>query len=262
MDHLDPLEDRSVHILREAYANFKSLCMLWSIGKDSTVLLWLARKAFFGHVPVPAGAHRHLVQDPGDDRVPRPAGARVEAQHDRTARTRRRCAEKRTFPDGAVDRHHLLRPAQDRGAQEDALAASGPATGSITHRQAYELDRNTEPYTGVIVGARADEEGSRSKERYFSPRNQDSDLGRRRPAARVLEPVQDRVRAGHPRAHPPAARLDRAEHLGVHRAREDSHRVALLQPGRRHALPLARLRAVHQVGGVRRRETCRRSSRS
>ena len=27
--------------------------MLWSIGKDSTVLLWLARKAFFGHVPLP-----------------------------------------------------------------------------------------------------------------------------------------------------------------------------------------------------------------
>src|SRR5215203_1896487 len=53
MDHLDQLEHRSVHILREAYTNFKNLCMLWSIGKDSTVLLWLARKAFFGHVPFP-----------------------------------------------------------------------------------------------------------------------------------------------------------------------------------------------------------------
>ena len=53
MDHLDQLEHKSVHILREAYANFKSLCMLWSIGKDSTVLLWLARKSFFGHVPFP-----------------------------------------------------------------------------------------------------------------------------------------------------------------------------------------------------------------
>ena len=36
-------------------------------------------------------------------------------------------------------------------------------------------DTNTEPYTGVIVGARADEEGSRSKERYFSPRDHHSD---------------------------------------------------------------------------------------
>ena len=53
MNHLDKLENKSIHILREAYASFKNLCMLWSIGKDSTVLLWLARKAFFGHVPIP-----------------------------------------------------------------------------------------------------------------------------------------------------------------------------------------------------------------
>ena len=53
MDHLDKLENKSIHILREAYSEFKNLCMLWSIGKDSTVMLWLARKAFFGHVPIP-----------------------------------------------------------------------------------------------------------------------------------------------------------------------------------------------------------------
>ena len=53
MDHLDLLEYQSVFILREAYREFKQLVMLWSIGKDSTVLLWLARKAFFGHVPLP-----------------------------------------------------------------------------------------------------------------------------------------------------------------------------------------------------------------
>jgi sulfate adenylyltransferase subunit 2 len=33
------------------------------------------------------------------------------------------------------------------------------------------VDPNTEPFTGIIAGVRADEEGSRSKERYFSPRN-------------------------------------------------------------------------------------------
>ena len=53
MNHLKELEARSIYILREAYANFRSLCMLWSIGKDSTVMLWLVRKAFFGHVPFP-----------------------------------------------------------------------------------------------------------------------------------------------------------------------------------------------------------------
>src|SRR5665213_3063497 len=53
MDHLEQLEQQSVYILREAFRHFERLCMLWSIGKDSTVLLWLARKAFFGHVPFP-----------------------------------------------------------------------------------------------------------------------------------------------------------------------------------------------------------------
>src|SRR5512146_1106552 len=53
MDQLEKLESQSVFILREAYREFKQLVMLWSIGKDSTVLLWLARKAFFGHVPFP-----------------------------------------------------------------------------------------------------------------------------------------------------------------------------------------------------------------
>ena len=53
MNYLDQLEQQSVYILREAFRAFERLCMLWSIGKDSTVLLWLARKAFFGHVPFP-----------------------------------------------------------------------------------------------------------------------------------------------------------------------------------------------------------------
>ena len=39
----------------------------------------------------------------------------------------------------------------------------------------YERDTNTQAYTGVIVGARSDEEGSRSKERYFSPRDKHND---------------------------------------------------------------------------------------
>ena len=53
MDHLDRLENSSIFILREAYAKLKNVCMLWSIGKDSTVMLWLSRKAFLGHVPFP-----------------------------------------------------------------------------------------------------------------------------------------------------------------------------------------------------------------
>ena len=51
MDHLDELENQSIFIIREAYKNFKNLAMLWSIGKDSTVLVWLARKAFLVIAP-------------------------------------------------------------------------------------------------------------------------------------------------------------------------------------------------------------------
>ena len=51
--HLRDLEDQSVYILREAYKNFDNLCMLWSMGKDSNVLIWLARKAFCGKIPFP-----------------------------------------------------------------------------------------------------------------------------------------------------------------------------------------------------------------
>src|SRR3546814_15309098 len=51
--HLDDLESRTVWILREAYARVEPLGLLWSIGKDSNALLWMARKAFFGRVPFP-----------------------------------------------------------------------------------------------------------------------------------------------------------------------------------------------------------------
>ena len=53
MNRLDRLEAHSVYILREAYKQAQPLAMLWSIGKDSNVVIWLARKAFFGHVPFP-----------------------------------------------------------------------------------------------------------------------------------------------------------------------------------------------------------------
>jgi len=53
MDYLSNLENQSIYIMREAFNKFENMAMLWSIGKDSTVLLWLARKAFFGHVPFP-----------------------------------------------------------------------------------------------------------------------------------------------------------------------------------------------------------------
>lgn len=54
MDYLEELESRSIFIIREAYHRFKNnTALLWSIGKDSTTLLWITRKAFFGKIPFP-----------------------------------------------------------------------------------------------------------------------------------------------------------------------------------------------------------------
>src|ERR1700752_3651992 len=52
-NRLDDLESQSIFILREAFARLKNIALLWSLGKDSNVMIWLARKAFFGSVPFP-----------------------------------------------------------------------------------------------------------------------------------------------------------------------------------------------------------------
>jgi sulfate adenylyltransferase subunit 2 len=179
--HLHRLEARSVHLLREAYASFRSLCMLWSIGKDSTVLLWLSRKAFFGHVPFP------LVHIDTSYKIPE-----MIAYRDRLARewkltmivgqNREALEQKRTFPDGTVDRITCCRLLKTE-ALTNTLSGAWPRLRLNHATGRYESDRNTEPFTGVIVGARADEEGSRSKERYFSPRSTDNtwDVGEQPP---------------------------------------------------------------------------------
>ena len=54
LTHLQALEAESIYILREAVAEFAHPVMLYSIGKDSSVMLRLAQKAFFpGKIPFP-----------------------------------------------------------------------------------------------------------------------------------------------------------------------------------------------------------------
>jgi sulfate adenylyltransferase subunit 2 len=173
MDTLDKLEARSIYILREAYREFKSLCMLWSIGKDSTVLLWLARRAFFGHVPFP------LVHIDTHFKIPEMIDYR-----DRMAmewklnmiygENANALIAKETFPDRNVDRIACCRNLKSE-ALKRTLSGEWPRYRMNHVTGHYEMDLNREPYTGVIVGVRADEEGSRSKERYFSSRDKDNE---------------------------------------------------------------------------------------
>jgi len=173
MNHLDELESRSIHILREAYSEFKNLGMLWSIGKDSTVLLWLARKAFFGHVPMPLihiDTHYkipemieyrdHFALEWGLDMI---YGENSES-----------LSNKQTFPDGNTTRIMCC-----KNLKSDALKNTLSGTWNryrLNHDTGkYDKSQDREAFTGVIVGVRADEEGSRSKERYFSPRSEHND---------------------------------------------------------------------------------------
>jgi sulfate adenylyltransferase subunit 2 len=177
LDHLDKLESKSIHILREAYSEFKNICMLWSVGKDSTVMLWLARKAFFGHVPIP------LVHIDTSYMIPEMIEHRdklakewdldmIYGQDEETL------AAGETFPEGKLT-HLECCGRLKTDALKNTLNGNWRRYRYNHNTDQYELDDNREAYTGVIVGARADEEGSRSKERYFSPRdrNNDWDIG-------------------------------------------------------------------------------------
>jgi len=170
MDQLEVLESQSIFILREAYRSFKNLVMLWSIGKDSTVLLWLARKAFFGHVPFP------LMHIDTAYKIPK-----MIEYRDRFAcqwklnlivgKNVRALEAKETFPDGRLDRLQCCAILKSE-ALKHTLSREWPRWVLDHSTGQFVKQESGEQFTGVIVGARADEEGSRSKERYFSPRDQ------------------------------------------------------------------------------------------
>src|SRR5690242_14205687 len=118
--------------------------MLWSIGKDSNTLLWLARKAFFGHVPFPL-----TLLDPGTE-----------------------------FPEVYHSRNRIIREwgltyidAPCPGAEE--TDTSLPPKARAAARKTLGLKRiiAERGFQGVILGIRRDEQAIRSKERVFSPRD-------------------------------------------------------------------------------------------
>ncbi len=167
--HLEELEETSLFLLREAYAGCRRLAMLWSMGKDSTVLLWLVRKAFFGTIPFP------LIHIDTTYKIPE-----MIAYRDRMVRSwrldmilginREALAARATFPDGNADRLTCCRTLKTL-ALELALRPGAPRLRFDHQEDRYVPDRSTETFTGLILGIRADEEGSRSKERYFSLRD-------------------------------------------------------------------------------------------
>ncbi len=143
MDRLDDIEAQSIFILREAFARLKHLALLWSLGKDSNVMIWLARKAFFGRVPFPV---MHV--DTGKkfpelyafrERYAAEWGLDLLIEH---------CP-----PLEAVD------PSLPPAARSAARKTEGLKLALAKHG-----------FDGLITGIRRDEEPTRAKERVFSPR--------------------------------------------------------------------------------------------
>ncbi|WP_286717437.1 sulfate adenylyltransferase subunit CysD [Thalassolituus sp. UBA2009] len=149
MSHLQRLEAEAIHIIREVVAAFDNPCMFYSIGKDSTVMLHLARKAFYpGRVPLPL-----LHVD-----------------------TTWEFAEMAQFRDRLAAEHQLQILVH---TNEEALAAGvhPVESGSVKYndqmktvalKQALDYYR----FDAALGGARRDEEKSRAKERVFSVRSE------------------------------------------------------------------------------------------
>jgi sulfate adenylyltransferase subunit 2 len=146
--HLDRLEAESIQIFREVAAEFRNPVMLYSIGKDSSVLLHLLRKAFA------------------------PAKPPIPLLHvDTTWKFR----EMYAFRDSVPERFGVdLRIHVNPDGIRDGI---GPIThGSAVHTdvmktQGLKQALDAGGYDAAIGGARRDEEKSRAKERIFSFRN-------------------------------------------------------------------------------------------
>jgi sulfate adenylyltransferase subunit 2 len=146
--HLDLLEAESVHIFREAVAQFRKPVMLYSIGKDSTVLLHLARKAFFPQaVPFPL-LHVDTTWKFRD----------MIAFRDRTARELGLDLIVHTNHDGIA-----------RGINPIDYAPS--VHTDVLKTQALKQALDKYGFDAAFGGARRDEEASRAKERIFSFRS-------------------------------------------------------------------------------------------
>jgi len=147
MDCLDELESQSIFIMREARKKFSRLAMLWSVGKDSTTMICIARKAFYGRVPFPV---IHI--DTG-----------------------KKFREMYEFRDRCVREWGLkLIIAQKTDADELGIGPDKKIR-CCDYRKTQALKDAIEQhrFEALILGIRRDEHGVRAKERVFSPRDQD-----------------------------------------------------------------------------------------
>ncbi len=143
MDHLSQIENQSIYIFREAFNRLDKVAMLWSLGKDSNVMIHLARKAFFGHVPFPV-----LHVDTG-----------------------RKFPEMYAFRDRYVKEWSLNFLSEPCPPLEEMDKSLPPAARSAARKTAgLKAAIKKHNFQALFAGIRRDEEATRAKERVFSPR--------------------------------------------------------------------------------------------
>jgi sulfate adenylyltransferase subunit 2 len=147
LTHLESLEAESIHIIREVVAECEKPVMLYSIGKDSAVMVHLARKAFHPSVPPFPLLHvdttwKFKAMYELRDRIPRESGMELIVHHNPEALARG------------------INPFDHGSLHTDLWKTEGLKQALAK----YEFD-------AAFGGARRDEEKSRAKERVFSFRS-------------------------------------------------------------------------------------------
>ena len=218
LSHLQRLEAEAIHIFREVAANFANPVMLYSVGKDSSVLLHLAMKAFFPAKPPFPFLHV-----------------------DTTWKFREMIA----FRDQMAAKlgFDLLVHTNEDGVRQN-INPFDHGSNTYTHvmktvalRQA--LDKYG--FDAAFGGARRDEEKSRAKERIFSFRNAQHSWDPKHQRPEMWKIYNTRVSPGRIDPRLPAVQLDRARYLAVHPAGGHPDRAALFRQdaagrrARRHA---------------------------
>lgn len=176
---LKDLENRTIYIVRETYAEFNRPAVLWSVGKDSTTMLWLCRKAFFGKIPFPV---IHI-----------DTGFKFKQMYN--------------FRDKIAKEWGLdLMIATNEAARKEGVS---PETGDKLEcctrlkTEALKMFLEKHGFDALILAIRRDEHGIRAKERYFSPRDEDFKWDYRDQPLEMWDQFQGLIVYGsHMRIHP------------------------------------------------------------
>ncbi|MEM4267393.1 MAG: sulfate adenylyltransferase subunit CysD [Candidatus Woesearchaeota archaeon] len=140
-------EEKSIFILREAYRNFRNCAVLWSGGKDSTVILWLCKKAFFGKIP-------------------------FKVVHIDTGKKLKEIYDYRDLIAKKFKLDLIIAKSDTKRRYKNRLECCNSLKTEALKKAVREYG-----FDALIVGIRRDEHGIRAKERFFSPRNKRFEWG-------------------------------------------------------------------------------------